>query len=78
MVNLDPAGPTGWLVPPDDVDALADALVEAVNRPGERRRRGQAALAHARASFSWSGRVAGFEAAYERAVEARSRAARGA
>ena len=26
-------GRTGWLVEPDDVDGLADALVEAVNRP---------------------------------------------
>jgi glycosyltransferase involved in cell wall biosynthesis len=76
MVNLDPARPTGWLVPPDDVDGLAGALVEAVNRPDERRQRGEAALAHARASFSWSGRVAGFEDAYERAAEARARITR--
>ena len=33
-------GETGWLVEPDDVDGLANALVEAVNRPQERRRRG--------------------------------------
>ncbi|MCI3948382.1 MAG: glycosyltransferase family 1 protein [Acidimicrobiales bacterium] len=76
MVNVDPARPTGWLVPPDDVDALADALVEAVEQPEERRRRGEAALAHARASFSWTGRVAGFEQAYERAARHRSVAAR--
>ena len=36
-------GETGWLVEPDDADGLADALVEAVNRPDERRRRGEAA-----------------------------------
>ena len=41
MVNLDPARPTGWLVAPDDVDALADALVEAVNRPDELRGAGR-------------------------------------
>ena len=78
MVNLDPGRPTGWLVPPDDVDALAEALVEAVDRPEERARRGEAALAHARTSFSWAGRVAGFERAYERAAERHARAARGA
>jgi glycosyltransferase involved in cell wall biosynthesis len=78
MVNVDPAEPTGWLVPPDDVDALAGALVEAVNRPDELARRGRAALAHARASFSWTGRVAGFERAYELAADHRARAARGA
>ncbi len=78
MVNVDPARPTGWLVAPEDVDALADALVEAVNRADERRQRGEAALTHARASFSWSGRVAGFEAAYAAAAEHHARTARGA
>jgi len=34
------AGRTGWLVEPDDRDALADALVAAVNDPAERARRG--------------------------------------
>ena len=43
MINLDPFRPTGWLVAPDDVDALADALVEAVDHPGELARRGLAA-----------------------------------
>ncbi len=61
MVNLDPTDPTGWLVPPDAADALADVLVEAVETPGELKRRGAAALAHARANLSWSGRVIGFE-----------------
>ncbi len=77
MVNLDPVRPTGWLVPPDDVDSLADALVEAVNRPEERVRRGEAALAHARSSFSWTGRVAGFEHAYELARERSTTSGRG-
>jgi len=52
--------------------------VEAVNRPDERARRGRAALAHARASFSWTGRVAGFEHAYDLAAEHHASAARGA
>jgi glycosyltransferase involved in cell wall biosynthesis len=69
MVNLDPARPTGWLVAPDDVGVLADALVEAVDGHEERARRGAAALAAARATFSWAGRVAGFEAAYAAAAE---------
>jgi glycosyltransferase involved in cell wall biosynthesis len=33
-------GQTGWLVETGDVQGLANALVEAVNRPAERRRRG--------------------------------------
>jgi glycosyltransferase involved in cell wall biosynthesis len=69
MVNLDPARPTGWLVAPDDVDALADALVEAVDHPREMARRGLAARAHAQANLSWAGRVAGFERAYAAARE---------
>jgi glycosyltransferase involved in cell wall biosynthesis len=46
-------GRTGWLVPPDDEDALADALVEAVNDEGERRRRGDAAREVAAERYSW-------------------------
>ena len=61
MINLDPAQPTGWLVPPDDLEALADTLVEAVNGPDELGHRGDAALAYARAELTWSSRVAGFE-----------------
>lgn len=47
------AGRTGWLVPPDDADALAGALAAAVNDPLERERRGAAARDEARARFSW-------------------------
>lgn len=69
MVNLDPARPTGWFVPPDDVDALAKALVTVVNDPGERAERGANALAHARAELSWDGLVPRFEAVYARAID---------
>jgi glycosyltransferase involved in cell wall biosynthesis len=48
-------GETGWLVPPDDEAALAQALVEAVANPGERRRRGALAYSHARNRYAWSG-----------------------
>ena len=73
MVNLDPARPTGWLVPPDDERALSDALVDAVNRPREMFRRGSAAAAHARANLSWAARVAKFEQAYSVASDRRAR-----
>ena len=46
-------GETGWLVEPDDRDGLADALVQIVNEPEERRRRAAAALVDARERFSW-------------------------
>jgi glycosyltransferase involved in cell wall biosynthesis len=47
-------GRTGWLVDPDDEPALAAALVEAVNDPPERRRRGRAARETVREHFSWA------------------------
>ena len=46
-------GRTGWLFTPEDEDDLAGALVEAVNDDAERERRGQEALAEARAHYSW-------------------------
>jgi D-inositol-3-phosphate glycosyltransferase len=73
VVNLDPARPTGWLVPPDDERALSETLVDVVNRPQEIARRGRAALAHARTHLSWAGRVEGFEDAYARASDRRAR-----
>ncbi len=47
-------GRTGWLVAPDDEQALAAALVMAVNNPAERRRRGMAAQVEAHARYAWS------------------------
>jgi glycosyltransferase involved in cell wall biosynthesis len=46
-------GETGWLVEPDDVVSLANALVEVVNRPHERRRRGKAAREDVARRFAW-------------------------
>jgi glycosyltransferase involved in cell wall biosynthesis len=54
FVNLDPGRPDGWLVPPDDEGALADALAEAVAAPEERRARADAAYFHARRRYSWA------------------------
>jgi glycosyltransferase involved in cell wall biosynthesis len=59
-------GATGWLVEPDDEEALADALVAAVEDPAERARRGEAAREAVRARYSWpalAGRVADVYAA---------------
>jgi glycosyltransferase involved in cell wall biosynthesis len=46
-------GETGWLVEPDDLEGLANALVEAVNRPQERRRRGANAAHDVAGRYSW-------------------------
>jgi glycosyltransferase involved in cell wall biosynthesis len=69
IVDVDPARPTGWLVAPDDVDALADALVTAVNDPAETAARGANARAHAAADLSWDGLVSRFEPVYAMAGE---------
>jgi glycosyltransferase involved in cell wall biosynthesis len=41
-------GKTGWLVPPDDEDALTDALVAAASDRKERRARGERSYAESR------------------------------
>jgi glycosyltransferase involved in cell wall biosynthesis len=46
-------GETGWLFEPKDRAALTQALVEAVNDPAERRRRGQLAREEALHRLSW-------------------------
>jgi glycosyltransferase involved in cell wall biosynthesis len=47
-------GRTGWLIDADDGDGLAAALIEAVNDPRERARRGRAARETVRERFSWA------------------------
>lgn len=58
-------GETGWLVEPDDERALADALVDVVNRPQERVRRGRLAREAALDRFSWDGIAADLAAVFE-------------
>jgi glycosyltransferase involved in cell wall biosynthesis len=44
---------TGWLLPPDDVDAMAAAMVEAVNDPAGRWARGRRAREEVAGRYSW-------------------------
>ena len=48
-------GETGWLVQPDDVEALASALLHAIDDPVERARRGARARAVAIERYGWPG-----------------------
>ncbi len=64
-------GETGWLVPPDDEDAMVEALSEAVNGDAERRRRGDAAMAAARANYSWPALAREVAATYDAVVDSR-------
>jgi glycosyltransferase involved in cell wall biosynthesis len=65
-------GDTGWLVEPDEVGGLANALVEAVNRPEERRRRGGRARAVAADRYSWPALAEEVAAVYGAALGERS------
>jgi glycosyltransferase involved in cell wall biosynthesis len=69
------AGQTGWLVPPDDEEALATALVEAVNGDRERRRRGERAYAVARGRYSWPALARGLAHVYDEVLAGRPPAA---
>jgi glycosyltransferase involved in cell wall biosynthesis len=65
FVDVVPGEPDGWLVPPDDEEALADAIVRAVDDAGERRRRGENAARHVRDSYSWNGLSGRFTDLYD-------------
>jgi glycosyltransferase involved in cell wall biosynthesis len=61
VVAVDRGGPsvivddpeTGWLVPPDDAEALADAMVEAVEDAPDRCLRGERARGEALERYAW-------------------------
>jgi glycosyltransferase involved in cell wall biosynthesis len=63
------AGQTGWLVPGDDREALAEALVEAVNDPEERRRRGARAREVALERYAWPALAERVAAVYQAALD---------
>ncbi len=54
FVNVDAARPNGWLVEPDSIDSLADALVESVNDAHERADRARNGYEVTRRDFSWT------------------------
>ncbi|MBI5106666.1 MAG: glycosyltransferase family 4 protein, partial [Solirubrobacterales bacterium] len=63
-------GDTGWLVEPDDLEGLADALVACVNDPVARRRAGRRALRDAHERFSWPAIADGVADLFDRVVAA--------
>jgi len=70
------AAGTGWLVPPDDEDALTDALVTAASDAEERRRRGARAYRHSHTHYGWPVIAARIAALYAELLAAPPRAAR--
>jgi starch synthase len=53
FINTTPNEPDGWLIPPDDETALANAMVTAINDKTQRTQRGMNAHRHAREHYSW-------------------------
>ena len=64
-VNTELGRPNGWLVEPDDLDTLVEALVEAVNNPEERQERGENAYRQVQAGYSWHSLSERFVDVYE-------------
>jgi hypothetical protein len=71
-------GSTGWPIPPDDEDALVDALLAAANDHRERRARGRRAQTASR-RYDWAEIAARFASLYEEllASSPRQQVARG-
>jgi glycosyltransferase involved in cell wall biosynthesis len=65
FINVDPANPTGWLVPSDDVAATAGALAEAVGDCEARIERGRNAARFVRERYSWATSATEFAALYD-------------
>jgi glycosyltransferase involved in cell wall biosynthesis len=63
-------GQTGWLVESDDEEALAQALVEVVENPDERARRGRAARESVCERFAWGQIAAQLSGVFEQALSA--------
>jgi glycosyltransferase involved in cell wall biosynthesis len=71
FVDVVPGEPDGWLVPPDDEEALVEAILQAVDDPVERIRRGENAARHIRDTYSWNGLAGRFTHLYEQVTAAR-------
>jgi glycosyltransferase involved in cell wall biosynthesis len=68
-------GRTGWIVPPCDEDALADAMFRLVTDPALRREMGQTARLDAEALHSWAHTVGRIEQLLTQTLVAASRVA---
>jgi glycosyltransferase involved in cell wall biosynthesis len=64
-------GETGWLVPPRDPHALAQAILDALSNPEEARRRAENAYKHLLENFTLEKQVDKWEQALQAAVEGR-------
>ncbi len=69
FINVDHIRPTGWLVPPDDVAATTQALIEAISNPVERVERGRRAAQFVREHYSWASTAQSFARLYDEVTD---------
>jgi glycosyltransferase involved in cell wall biosynthesis len=67
-------GVTGLLVPPRDVDAIADAVVRLLEEPGLRQRMGAAGREFVRQEYRWQDNIALMERLYDEMLQSASAA----
>ncbi len=65
FINVEQDRPNGWLVEPDDLVGLTEALVEAVNDPQARAERARNGYESTRRAYSWSALAERVAAMYE-------------
>ena len=68
FINIDADRPNGWLVEPDSLESLADAIVEAVNDPRAREARARNGYEVTRRHYSWDTLAERTAAVYEEAI----------
>ena len=69
FVNTIPDKPNGWLVEPDNIDALADAIVSIINDGPERHARGRNAFDQVCSTYAWGTLASRFTDAYQTAID---------
>ena len=68
-------GKNGWLIPPDDEQALTNALIEAATDTHERQHRGQQAASDAHHHYGWPAIATQITDLYEQAITPKQRPA---
>ncbi len=71
FINIDADRPNGWLVEPDSLESLTEAIVEAVNNPGAREERARNGYEVTRRDYSWETLAERTAAVYEVAMAGR-------
>jgi glycosyltransferase involved in cell wall biosynthesis len=70
FINVHEDHPNGWLVEPDSLESLADAIVEAVNDPKAREERARNGYQVTRRDYSWTTLAQRTATVYEAAIAA--------